>query len=148
MSPSPLALLLLLTSTCMGCYSTWDIAPSELKALDGYRAPLGRMIRDKSGAAVRVDASTELRFRAFTTKEELHARFDSIDVPTDRPAQLFGVLHEDGRQVWVDLRQIGDVTARRGFVNIVTGVLSGAVAAAALTEGITDLGVRSALSDH
>src|SRR6185437_6424247 len=80
MNRSPIAFALVLTSTCSGCYSTWDIAPSEMKKLDGYRAPMGKVVHDKAGADVPVDASTELAFRA-TTGEHIEAKFDSLTVP-------------------------------------------------------------------
>ena len=148
MNRSPLALALLLTTTCSGCYSTWDIAPSEMKKLDGYRAPLGRMVHDKAGADVLVDTSTELSLKASATIAEVHAKFDSIDVSADPPTYLSGTRHGDHLHLWVNLDQVGHVTAKRFSESKTTALVFGVLAATAVTVGLTYLAVKSSISDH
>ncbi len=148
MNRSPLALALLLTTTCTGCYSTWDIAPSEMKKLDGYHAPLGRMVRDKAGADVLVDTSTDLSFKASATTAEVHAKFDSIDVPADPPKYLSGARHGDGLRLWVDLDQVGRIRAKRLSESKTTALVFGVLGATAVTVGLTYLAVKTSISDH
>lgn len=148
MNRSPLALALLLTTTCSGCYATWDIAPSEMKKLDGYRAPLGRIVHDEAGADVLVDTSTELSFKASATIAEVHAKFDSIDVPADTPRYLSGNRHGDGLHIWVDLDQVGRIRAKRLSESKTTALVFGVLAATAVTVGLTYLVVKTSISDH
>jgi hypothetical protein len=111
---SSAVLAALLFMPCIGCYSTWDIAPRELIKLDGYRAPAAATIVDKRGHQVEVDPKTELLFITVNKIPVVEARFTSIDV-REAPKEwwLSGVLHGDGTAIRVDLNQIGRVKATR-----------------------------------
>jgi len=147
MNRSPIAFALVLTSTCSGCYSTWDIAPSEMKKLDGYRAPMGKVVHDKAGADVPVDASTELAFRA-TTGEHIEAKFDSLTVPPSFPTGLLGTVHGEERRVWIDLARVGSVTAKRYSAQKTGNLVAGILAGAAVAFTLTYFGVKAAVADH
>ncbi len=107
---------------CSSCYSTWDIAPTELSRLQGYRAPAAAAIADKDGADVRVDEDTRLRFERKGYEPEDH-RFASIDA-VDQRALLgeeapptwvsgSGAYEPDRSRVMVDLSEVSNVQARR-----------------------------------
>jgi len=108
--PSCLASLAVLA--CTSCYSTWDIAPTELQRLDGYRAPAAVRLRDRAGSddQVRFDKDTVLRFSGEHHEPEQY-RFAAIGPVY--PQALVGVEARAGRPVTVDLTDVTTVTASR-----------------------------------
>jgi hypothetical protein len=149
-----------LTLPCVGCYTTWDIAPRELGKLDGYRAPAPTVIFDTKDEKVVVDEGLELGFTARDpapgapplapyARQELVVKFDAIDVHV-APNEwwLSGILHGDKRWIRVDLNQVKKVVAQRYSHGKTAGLVIGCVAGtAAIFVGIT-LGLVASWASH
>ena len=91
-----------------GCYSSWDIAPKSLEALNGYHYPEPgtRMVVDVEGQPAPFETGTQLQFPQMPKPE----KFASIQV--SGPA-FTGVTYPDGLPVSTDLRQLSMVRMRK-----------------------------------
>jgi hypothetical protein len=105
-----LAAALALACGCLGCFSTWDIAPKSLRALDGYHEPDVAQIRDRNGDEVKFDRITELHFVDGDEGHSARAKFSQIQVH----GSLFaGIMRPDGRPFTIDLSHVTAVEAKR-----------------------------------
>jgi hypothetical protein len=147
MSHASMTLAAALFLSSAGCYTTWDIPVKEINKLDGYRAPVARVILDTEGDEVQVDHKTDLQFWALPPGQgvppaPLQEKFNAIAVHVG-PNQwwLTGILHDDGTAIRVDMSQVGKVVARRyshgKTAGLAVGIAAGAIAlTVALALGI------------
>lgn len=101
-----------------GCFSTWDVAPKSLTALNSYHAPQEVPIADTSGDPVAFGPGTELQFLG---SEPARAKFASIRVDG---STFTGIARDDGRTVTVDLDHTMLVKAKR-YSPVKTGLAIG-----------------------
>lgn len=97
----------LLAGPCAGCYSTWDIAPRALGALDRFRDGQRRRLATEDGGEIEFTSGTEIHF---TGADGLSAgaSFRAVSV---RGATFTGVEREYGHYVSVNLSRMRGVQA-------------------------------------
>jgi hypothetical protein len=122
---------------CLGCFSTWDLAPTDLPTLRHFEAEGVIRMKDMRGEPFRFDKDTKLTFeRDYPegARGEAHrfSAIDGVDAHT-----LLG-FDEGDRQVTVDLTDVYRVEAKNFSVGKTVGLSVGvtlgvaAVAAAVL----------------
>lgn len=91
-----------------GCYSSWDITPNSLAALNGYHypEPEPRMVVDVEGNSVPFETGSQLQLPPMSKPE----KFGAIQV--NGPA-FTGTTYPDGLTVSADLRQLSLVHMRK-----------------------------------
>jgi hypothetical protein len=138
--------LLLVVLSCLGCYSTWDVAPKDLHTLKGFQANAEIPIRDTDGTVFMFDEGTDLTFERSKPGEgvryESH-RFSSIG-QVDSNA-LSGV-DDRNRGVTVDLTRVENVEAAKFSVGKTVGLSVGITVGVAAVAGIVLAVASSSLS--
>jgi hypothetical protein len=98
----------LLAGAASGCYSTWDIAPRDLRALDGFREGQTRVIAGAGDDEIEFTSRTELSLRG-TDGLETGGTFRSINV---RGPIFYGIKREQGEYISADLSRMANVQVR------------------------------------
>jgi hypothetical protein len=104
-----------------GCFSTWDLAPRSLVALNGYHEPEKIPLTDTRGDELEFDRITELRFIDSSGAPSAKAKFSSIQV---NGSTFTGAVRPDGRPLAIDLTQVSAVQAKR-YSALKTGLAIG-----------------------
>jgi hypothetical protein len=111
----------ILAGSSAGCYSTWDIAPSALRALDGFREGRGRRLATEDGGEIEFTSGTEVHFTG-ADGLSTSASFRAVSV---RGATFTGVEREYGHYVSVNLSRMRGVQATNFSVGKTVGLSVG-----------------------
>lgn len=113
-----------------GCYSTWDIQPKSLHALDGFRVgSYTPSLQATNGEVIEFDESTSLQFKGNTFPVSDEIRFLSVDVEEE---MLIGTMRGKGGRVQIDLSQLRGVRAQKPAPGKTAGMVLGIVAGSGL----------------
>ncbi|HRI71348.1 MAG TPA: ferritin-like domain-containing protein [Polyangium sp.] len=109
MNTRTIAMVSLVSTASMttGCYSTWDLTPKGVVALDGFRTGQPIAISTTTNETIIFRDDSSLRFKA-ANGQETEAKFQSIAVE----GSIFtGVEKEKGSRYVIDLSQMRSVQA-------------------------------------
>jgi hypothetical protein len=130
-----LAFLASVLMVCAGCYSTWDIAPKSLTALDGFHEPEARPLADMAGDEVKFDSNTELHFMDSSGAPK-NVKFATIAVSG---TSLTGTTKPFNYPFAIDLRQVSEAQIKKfswGKTALLVGIIIAAVVVTPIVLGI------------
>jgi len=118
---------LIMATNLTGCYSTWDVAPSTLCRLDGFRTGDERSLPTRDNEQVSFTSDSQIYFRGIDG-QETQLQFGAIDF---RNYYFVGERKNDGAKLQVDLSRVAEVKVKNvsvpSTVLVTTGILLGAV---------------------